>query len=383
VADRRRRLAAIERLRKAAKKSGCLGGGADLVMFGSQYTGLSLFDSDLDLAVVNFPDFRFYTKEQKLACMKKLANFLIDQKICDNPSNQPQIRIIDTARVPLVECSIGGIQIDVGFGSFADGRMALKSSDWINAQIEKFPFIRFLVLFLKVYLKVRGLNDVFHGGVGSFLLNVLVVVFIKNHGSAASSRIYAQTNLGHLLFDFFKFYAFDLNEAKIAILSNGEFEPICRPDDTLSDQMKLSVILCDQGYKDIGSGVWLWPQVKRAFRNSYLALCALSVNWSAACGRADEVLTMNELLGKETVTWASSRQNHVLASDSTAGPAQRSGGRRGGNEEGVIDLVSDYEAVGRPGAIVRPKNGSKEFVEITDSEDEVFRESRRKRFRHH
>jgi hypothetical protein len=49
----------------------------------------------------------------------------------------------------------------------------------------------------------------------------------------------------------------------------------------------------------------------------------------------------------------------------------------------VIDLVSDFEAVGRPGAIVRPKNASKEFVEITDSEDEVFRESRRKRFRHH
>ena len=73
----------------------------------------------------------------------------------------------------------GLIETDVVFT-----REGIRSTRWLMSKIEKFPeLMREMVVFLKLFLKRRNLHVTWHGGVGSFLLAVMVAHFLEKHST--------------------------------------------------------------------------------------------------------------------------------------------------------------------------------------------------------
>lgn len=66
------------------------------------------------------------------------------------------------------------IMVDVSFGR----REGIEATEIINHYLVLFPEARYLIIIMKVYLKNRTMNDTYHGGVGSFLLQMLVFYFM-------------------------------------------------------------------------------------------------------------------------------------------------------------------------------------------------------------
>ena len=83
--------------------------------------------------------------------------------------------------------------------------------------MRSYAALRPLLLFLKVYLRQRGLQDTFTGGCGSFLLSCLVVAFLKQHPSARSASVRRETTLGHLLLDLLVLYSMELDVDRIGV----------------------------------------------------------------------------------------------------------------------------------------------------------------------
>jgi hypothetical protein len=84
-----------------------------------------------------------------------------------------KVDVIDSARVPIVKLweARSGIQIDISF----DARSAVVSRALIGHFLARFPALRPLLLVAKYFVAQRGLNDTYSGGVGSFLLVLMVV----------------------------------------------------------------------------------------------------------------------------------------------------------------------------------------------------------------
>lgn len=82
--------------------------------------------------------------------------------------------------------------------------------------------MRPMLIFLKYFLLQRGLHETYTGGMGSYLLCNVVLHFLQRHPSRRDPRQYAATSLGHLLFDFLKYYGQEFRyEAQGISLLNG------------------------------------------------------------------------------------------------------------------------------------------------------------------
>jgi DNA polymerase sigma len=264
---------------------------AQVVIFGSVYTGLCLPDGDLDLAVTGL-SITHMSRHEKKTVMKRLAKILIDDGTASN------VEVVDTARVPIVKfiTKANLVSIDIAFGLDKNPR---RTSEWVKSQLVKFPALKPLVLFLKVYLMLRSFNEPFYGGIGSYLLVVLVTAFIKNHASFRNRTVYSACNLGHLLFDFFKFYGEELDEERVGIASNGSLQP-----NRHGSRGLLSCESPDDPYLDLGQPAFEYPHIKNCFRNTYFAMCAGNVS-----------LASPELLGSD-YSWAERKTCEVVLDES-------------------------------------------------------------------
>ena len=313
---------------------------ADILPFGSVATDLCLPHSDIDFAVVGM-EFSSFSKSGKTAVMKRLANTLIDMKLA-----RGRLEVVDTARVPVVKfVSIEGVSVDIAFGNDKQPR---RTSEWIKAQISRFPSARPLILFLKIFLAERKLNEPFYGGVGSYLLVVLVVAFLKNHNCMKNMEIYSQTSLGHLIFDFFRFFGDELDERKVGISSNGGLQPRKHRGDGLSVENP------DEVWSDIGSAAWDWSRIKSCFKNTYLCLCEMSKNFK---NHNSSILAVPALLGV-SLEWADRNFRNI--------PKKM--------EKNIPEIIqidppsieADLDAALK--IVAKKINGKRKYVEASDSE---------------
>ncbi|CAK4075053.1 unnamed protein product [Aphanomyces euteiches] len=178
---------------------------ATIKPFGSQLTQMFLPTSDIDMVVLNGPE----GKEPLFALAARLEEL-------DMVS---YIEVVDGARIPIVKFvhAESGLSVDVSFGvtsGFATAELVLSYQ-------KKFAPFRPLTLLLKYFLQQRGLNETFKGGVGSFLLQLMVVSFLQ-HSNRNSRYRNEGTDLGHLLFGFFDLYGNIFNSFDLTIsVSNG------------------------------------------------------------------------------------------------------------------------------------------------------------------
>jgi non-canonical poly(A) RNA polymerase PAPD5/7 len=152
---------------------------------------LALPHADVDIALLNVPC-------KPATAMKLLADRMLE----DNEISW--LEIIASAKVPVakIRSQSCGLRADVVVNQ-PDG---IKTSQFIRDRCKEYPQMKQLLIFLKYFLQQRGLHETYTGGMGSYLLCNVVLHFLQRHPARKDKQLYAATSLGHLLFDFFRYY---------------------------------------------------------------------------------------------------------------------------------------------------------------------------------
>jgi non-canonical poly(A) RNA polymerase PAPD5/7 len=187
---------------------------AKLKLFGSFATTLYLPTSDMDITI--FLDSIEKKREIKKALVK-LADQLKDTKVASS------VKVILKAKVPIVKMvdRVSGCTIDFTF-NVINGVTVVPI---IKKYIKIYPAVRPLVMVLKLFLKQRGLNEVFTGGISSFSLTLMVISLLQLHPRLQTNEIKAEENLGIMLIEFFELYGrhFNYKHTGISIKGQGRY----------------------------------------------------------------------------------------------------------------------------------------------------------------
>jgi non-canonical poly(A) RNA polymerase PAPD5/7 len=227
---------------------------ATVETFGSAETQMFLPKSDVDLVILNAPDGKdplFQLAEQLE--QRALVSYL---------------EVIDKARIPIVKFvdKESNLSVDVAFNT-AGG---LATADLVKHYMRMFPSFRPLTLVLKYYLSQRSLNETYNGGIGSFMLQLMVVSFLQHYrrqlGAAYDDVNY--NNLGKLLIGFFTLYGKELNynEVGISVRNGGEY--FRKSDRGWYDEARpylLSVENPNEPSLDVGKNSYEIRTVRRSF----------------------------------------------------------------------------------------------------------------------
>ncbi|KAJ3781377.1 hypothetical protein GGU10DRAFT_366944 [Lentinula aff. detonsa] len=198
---------------------------AEIYPFGSYATKLYLPTGDIDLVVIS----ETMRMTDKHVILRSLAEVIKRNSIASNVS------IIAKARVPIIKfvTTHGHIPVDVSINQ-SNGTVG---ADVINgflrdmftsttvSHLEGSIALRALVMFTKMFLSQRSMNEVYTGGLGSYSIVSLVISFLQMHPKIRRGEIDADQNLGVLLLEFFELYGsfFNYENVGISVRDGGTY----------------------------------------------------------------------------------------------------------------------------------------------------------------
>ncbi|EFO64479.1 Topoisomerase I-related protein [Giardia lamblia P15] len=140
---------------------------ATVDVFGSYSTGMSSYSSDLDICV-HVP----MNNTATMQCHMHDIATLLRRSISTN-----YVDVRSHARVPIIKGvhSELSLEYDISFNS----PHGAAHRETILGYIEKHPLARILIMVVKSFLKKRGLNQPYTGGMSSYILLQLIVVYIS------------------------------------------------------------------------------------------------------------------------------------------------------------------------------------------------------------
>ena len=235
-------------------------------MFGSFETGLWLPNSDIDIVIMTGTD--------------DASNDLINKfayKVCSIEMASEMDRVF-SARVPILKMKDKktGVYLDISF-NLENG---LQGITLVKEYLDRYPEAKYIICVIKYFLKQRGLNDTYSGGIGSFLLFCMVISSLQHHPAHKGDRkYYSRYSLAHYLVHFFRLYGDDFNYETVGISIKGEgsyFKKKSR-NWAYNDKPGSIAVECPQNPDtDLGRGSHGIDLVKRAFSHAYKLLCAQS-----------------------------------------------------------------------------------------------------------
>ena len=194
----------------------------EIIKYGSYITGLSIESSDID----------FMLKIYERNILRNVMSYLIE--IFESENNKDIFEVIYpiyTASIPLIklECYIWKIikdeqinnyfknypydkkeirrlKFDISFFEIISLNKSIKLPsenilNYINENIQKYPFLIDIIYILKRYMLKEGLNESYKGGISSYSLFLLVLAYIK------SNKGNINISLGSLLIEILTFYS--------------------------------------------------------------------------------------------------------------------------------------------------------------------------------
>jgi DNA polymerase sigma len=189
---------------------------AIVLPFGSSATDLSLPLSDIDVSVF-LPNAAAVSNKTGL---NKIAKRLRTDAIAAN------MRVIAHARIPIIKYtdSRTGIDVDVCI----DTPNGVQNSTQLADLLSQYPEAKPLVIIIKYLLRMRGLHEVFSGGLGSYSIVMMVLAHLQHvHANFTYHYDHKQKalNLGSLFLDFLSFYGsfLNLDEVGVAIANGGSY----------------------------------------------------------------------------------------------------------------------------------------------------------------
>lgn len=203
----------------------------DVRVFGSFAAELYLPTSDIDLVVVS-ESYAWYDVP-KYATKRYLRDLGGSLRM----AGMVNIQIIAKAKVPIIKFvdPLTGISVDISFEN-ASGMVANETFQrWKTA----YPAMPILVLLVKHYLSIRGLNEPYSGGLGSFSVTCLVISLLQLLPSVRSGRIDPRLHLGVMLLEFFELYGKNFNTEVVGIRVDEDAPGYFRKQD-ISDTQRLT-----------------------------------------------------------------------------------------------------------------------------------------------
>jgi DNA polymerase sigma len=240
-------------------------------VFGSFFTGLSLPNGDVDMAVLDVP-------VKPATAMKLVCEHLL------SAGEISWLEIIESAKVPVakVRSQACGLRADIVFNQ-PDG---METSKFIRDRMKEYPQMKPLLVFLKYFLMQRGLHETFGGGMGSYLMCNVVLHFLQRHPSRRDERQYKSTSLGHLLFDFLKYYGqeFRYDQKGISVLAGGHVFDRSEMKGKGKGKKGKGPSLCLKSPSnedlDLGGACFRMSVIKNLFHHGFHCLCHLMVSRS-------------------------------------------------------------------------------------------------------
>jgi non-canonical poly(A) RNA polymerase PAPD5/7 len=213
---------------------------AEVQVFGSQATGLLLPTSDIDVVILkNQSDEAKTEGKHKEKTEEDVQNWEGPASSSSSPLQQltsalrdlwiddlEYLEAIENTRVPLVKfTTTKGLSMDVSF----DQPNGPKAAQLMKTYLQAMPPLRPLTFVLKYFLVSRGLHEPYSGGVGSYLLQLMIVSFLQHREREAYNNHRPSVyNLGCLLIEFLELYGgMDLNyiTTGISVRHDGYYFP--------------------------------------------------------------------------------------------------------------------------------------------------------------
>ena len=185
-------------------------------LYGSFITGLSLPNSDIDILISSKEE-----ENEKLNLQQNLENIYT---ILKNKNIFKDLEIIH-AKVPIITGLYISTNIHVDISLFK--KNGVDAAEIINKIISIYPEIKPLMLLIKYVIRQRNLNQIYTGGISSFIIFTLLYYYIADLRKQIDYEINKDEkekllSLGHLLVGFFNFYAYEFKYEKFGIsISNG------------------------------------------------------------------------------------------------------------------------------------------------------------------
>jgi non-canonical poly(A) RNA polymerase PAPD5/7 len=281
----------------------------EVVVFGSQATGLCLPSSDIDI-VIQLPEVE-KEKEQEIHTTSTANTSASDpdKPHHDNLQEEPKdegwkdvreksplgrladalreewleeltyLEVIAKTKVPLVKFTHAktNLSFDVSFVK----ETGPQAATLIKTFMEAMPPLRPLIFVLKYFLAARVLNEPYSGGVGSYMLQLMIVSFLQhrerdavNYGSPPG--VY---NLGCLLLEFLELYGTKFNYCTtgISVRHDGAYFRKGERKEAFLQPNRASMIAVENPLDvnmDVGKASFRYSAVQRAFAAAYKVLLA-------------------------------------------------------------------------------------------------------------
>lgn len=163
------------------------------------------------------------------------------------------LEVVENTKVPIVKFTHGPTQLQVDI--CLNQENGVQAAELMKRFMDAMPPLKPMTFILKYFMVARGLNEPYSGGIGSFMLQMMIVSFLQHrerydfdiHHSKSRNRhrnwdggrgrndyddrddefIPAPMNLGSLLIEFFELYAMDFNylTTAISVRNDGFYFP--------------------------------------------------------------------------------------------------------------------------------------------------------------
>ncbi|CAH8869045.1 unnamed protein product [Trichobilharzia szidati] len=227
-------------------------------IFGSFKTGLYLPTSDIDMVIFG---------EWDALPLHTLKHALYKSGISS------KITVLDKATVPIVKMTDRetNLRVDISFNM----KNSVKAAELILSYMKTYPCLPYLVFVLKQYLRRRGLNEVWTGGLSSYALILMCVSFLQ-HTICPGVPI-DNINLGVLLVEFFELYGrlFNYMNTAIRVTNGGCYVRKEVVQRNMDGNFRPSLFCIEDPLcpgNDVGRRSYCAHQVKRSFEHAYSVL---------------------------------------------------------------------------------------------------------------
>ena len=228
-------------------------------MFGSFASGLFVPSSDIDMVLFN-------SGSSPVDALNELARALRRTALYRD------IVVISKARIPIIKFSDAATMLMLNVA--VDVRDGIASSAFVKQLCAQHPCIKPIVIVLKTFLKTRDLHDTYHGGVGSYLLTLMVLASLQQCpgiDDGAGGRL-EEANLGALLIHFFDLWGRRFNYIKLGVRVSGQGALYDKQAEGTFDRARPQLLSIEDpvsGTFDVGKNSYNIMMVRRAFEAAY------------------------------------------------------------------------------------------------------------------
>lgn len=198
---------------------------AEVRFFGSFAAGLYLPNADMDLVVLSrtYKNGGYPVLGQSKKLLYRFANDLTSASLARPGSTV----VIAGAKVPIVKYvdMKTGLKVDISF----ENETGLIANRTYNNWKREFPAMPVIVTMVKQFLMMRGLHEVFTGGLGGFGVTCMVVSLLQHMPQVRSGNMDPMSHLGEVFMTFLDFYGNKLNTTTTGIRLNPPeyFKKVC------------------------------------------------------------------------------------------------------------------------------------------------------------